>query len=244
MGKKNWQKLAETDDLSEFNLSPHRGRGWKIFSGLLFMVTAAFVAGYYVPLYRAHALLRAEYKATSSEAATFRKQLEATVAAFDHTTGECSNLREELRRQTKDTEAILARAERIERMLQTPLKKYQGKGKVQMERQREKLRISLAAPALIAAKGATLTEFGKKALCAIGGSLKNSDVRVVVQGLWVESTDKANSAWLLAAARAATAAQQLTESCGVDASLVDVAVSASANAIDGNAVALEIAPRT
>lgn len=243
MGKKDWEKLTETDELAAVGVSRNRGRGWKILSGLLFVGSVTFVFAYYVPLYRAHALLRSEYKTASTEAANFRKQLVDTVATLNQTNDECDKLRGEVRRQEKDTGALASRTERLERSLQAPLKKFQGKGRLSLSRQQEKLRVTLAAPALVAPTGGDLTDFGKKALCALGSSLKDSDVHVVVQGLGVGPTDKAGSAWQVAATRAGNAAQLLSKSCGVDSSRIEVTVNAAASAQDGEAVALEITPK-
>jgi chemotaxis protein MotB len=245
MAKKNWETMAETDDISAIGVSPHRGRGWKIFSALLCVGSATFVGAYYLPLYRAHSLLREEYKKSSADAATFRKQLTDTVATLNRTTDDCDKLRSETRKQTKDSDALASRTERIERSLQIPLKKFQGKGKLSVTRQNDRLRVTLAAPALVAATGGELTDFGKKALCALGGSLKDSDVRVVVQGLGVGPHDKpASNSWQLATTRAGNAAHLLSKNCGLDSSRIEVAVSANSASPDGGAVAVDITPRS
>jgi chemotaxis protein MotB len=244
MSRKHWEESAETDELAAMGVSRHPGRGYKIFAGLLLVGTATFVAAYYVPLYRAHALLRREYTAVSRESATFRQQLVDAVAALNKTNDECNQLRGELHKQEKGADTLVARAERLERSLQAPLKKFQGKGLLTVERRREKLRITLATPALVAPVGGALTELGKKALCAVGGSLKDSDVHLVVQGLGGGPAEKAVGAWQAAAIRAGNTAQHLTKSCGVEASRIEVAVSSVTSAGDGAAVVLEISPKS
>jgi flagellar motor protein MotB len=180
-----------------------------------------------------------------AEASTFRKQLTDTISTLNRTTDDCDKLRSDVRKQTKDADALASRTERIERSLQIPLKKFQGRGKLSVARQNERLRVTLAAPALVAPTGGDLTEFGKKALCALGGSLKDSDVRIVVQGLGVGPNDKpTTNNWQLATTRAGNAAQLLSKNCGLDSSRIEVAVSANPTSTDGGAVAVEITPRS
>ncbi len=243
MGKNDWAKLADTEDLAAVGVSRHPGRGWKVFSGLLFVGSATFAIAYYVPLYRAHALLREQYKTATTDAVNFRKQLVDAVATLNQTTDECSKLRSQAHQDEKSTAALVSHAERLERSLQVPLKKFQGKGRLSLERKQERVRVTFAAPALVAPTGGDLTDFGKKALCALGSSLKDSEFHVVVQGLGVGAVDKAGSAWQVAAARAGNTAQLLSKSCGVDSSHIEVTVNAAAATADGAAVALEITPR-
>jgi flagellar motor protein MotB len=242
MGKNDWARLADTEELASVGVSPHRGRGWKVLSGLLLVGSATFALAYYVPLYRAHSRLRAEYKATSTEAADFRKQLADTVATLNQTTDDCAKLRAETHQHGKNTAVLVSHAERLEKNLQAPLKKFQGKGRLTLERQEEKLRVTLSAPALVAPTGGDLTDAGKKALCAVGSSLKDADYHVVVQGQGVAKTDKTSSAWQMAATRAGNAAHLLSNSCGVDSSRIEVAVKPAAAGTAGAAIALEITP--
>lgn len=242
MGKKNdWQKLAESDDLMAVGASPHRGRGWKVFSGLLFVGTAAFALAFYLPLTRAHSKLRDEYANTSKQATTFRQQLTDTVATLNHTTEECDKMRTELRSQNKQTEDLAQRAERIERSLQSSLKKFLGKGKLSLERQKEVVRVELAAQAAAAPTGGDLTDFGKKALCAVGSSLKDTNARIEVQGLGA-ANDKTGGEWQLAAARAGNAAQQLIKNCGIEPSKLSISVGGKQNGVSGSGLGLEIKP--
>lgn len=242
MGKKNdWQKLAESDDLMAVGASPSRGRGWKVFSGLLFVGIAAFALAFYLPLTRAHSKLREEYASTSKQATTFRQQLTDTVATLNHTTEECDKMRTELRSQNKQTEDLAQRSERIERSLQTSLKKFLGKGKASLERQKEVVRVELSAQAAAAPTGGDLTDFGKKALCAVASAIKDTNGRIEIQGLGV-ANDKAGGEWQLAATRAGNAAQHLIKSCAVETSKLSIAVGGKQNTVSASGLALEIKP--
>jgi chemotaxis protein MotB len=241
MGKKDWEKLAESDDFSSaVGASQNQGRGWKVFSGLLVVATAAFVAAYYVPLYRAHDKLREEYRVATSQASTFRQQLSDAVGTLNQATEERDKLRSEVRQQSKQTDDLEQRAERIERNLQPALRKFSGKGKLSIERDKEKLRVALWAPGFTNATSADLSDFGKKALCAVGTALKTSSAHVKVLGLGIEST-KADSPWQLAASRAGTAAQHLGKSCGLSSTEIEAAVRVDTSAPAGAVLAMEIA---
>jgi chemotaxis protein MotB len=242
MAKKNWENLTEADDLAAVGVSRHRGRGWKILSGLLLIGVAAFVVAYYLPLYRAHALLRNEYKTKSAEASTFRQQLVDTVATLKQTTDELSKLQSEANKQQKSIDALATRCEQLERRLQAPLKKFLGKGRLGVERLHDKLRLTLPAPAMVAATGGDLTDFGKKALCALGAALKDSNAQVSIQGLGVTPNDKSGTAWEPAATRAGNAAQLLSKTCGLDPSRIEVVVKSAAQAAGTDALAVEVTP--
>lgn len=240
MAKKDWEKLAEGDDFSSaVGVSPNRGRGWKVFSGLLVVATAAFVAAYYVPLYRAHDKLREEYRVATSQASTFRQQLNDAVGTLNQATEERDKLRSEVRQQSKQTDDLTQRAERIERSLQPALKKFSGKGKLSIERDKEKLKVALWAPGFTNATSADLSDFGKKATCAVASALKTSSAHVSVVGLGIDPA-KADSPWQLAASRAGSTAQQLGKGCGLNSGQISVAVRADTGAPAGAVIALEI----
>jgi flagellar motor protein MotB len=242
MTKKHWENLTEADDLAAVGVPRHRGRGWKILAGLLLIGAASFVIGYYLPLYRAHALLRNEYKTKSTEASTFRQQLVDTVATLKQTTEELSKLQSEAAKQQKGTEALAMRSEQLEHRLQAPLKKFLGKGRLGVERLHDKLRITLPAPAMVAATGGELTDFGKKALCALGASIKDSNVQLSIQGLGVSPSEKSASAWQLAATRAGNAAQWMSKTCGVDATRIEVVVRSATQTTETATLAVEVTP--
>ena len=227
--------MDSKDDLAAIGISPHPGRGWRILSGVLLVGTLTFAAAYYLPLYRAHASLTKEYRALSNQANTQHKQLLDTLDTLKQVSTERDQLNEIARKLQRTSEILTPQAEGLERVLRNALKKYLGQGKLQLVRKSEKLSITLASPALVAATGADLTDAGKKALCLVGATIKSASVGVAVGGN--------ASAWKLATARAGNAAQLLGESCGVDSSRIEVRVSSPAPSADGTAIILEITPR-
>jgi chemotaxis protein MotB len=247
MGKKDWEKLALAADVKDLQpaafAAPRRGRGWMVFAGVVVVASASFVAAFYLPLYQAHALLQNEYKKTSTEAGNFRQQLVTTVETLNQSTKELEELRAKMRSDEKNSASMATRAERVERSLEASIKKVAGRVRVPIERERETLRVTLTAPAMVVPTSGDLTEFGKKVLCAVGSSAKDNDVRVTAQSA-VDSGAKPDAGWPKAAVRAANAAQHLSQSCGVEAARVDVKVLTSTSGTDKSSVVVTIRPNT
>jgi flagellar motor protein MotB len=241
MGKKDWHQMDSSDDLAAIGISPHRGRGWKILSGVLLVGTATFAAAYYLPLYRAHSSLSREYRTLQSQANGQHKQLTETLDALRQISTERDKLSEIAGKLQATRNTLTPQAESLERDLQAPLKKFIGTGKLQIKRKSEKLSITFASPTFIAAAGSELTDAGKKAICLIGGVVKSADVQIDVRGYAATALPK--NSWQTAVSRAGNVAQLLSESCGVDPSHIEVRASNPMPGPDGAAVVLEITPK-
>lgn len=243
MGKNDWQRLESTDDLAAIGVSPHRGRGWRIVCGILLVGAATFAVAYYLPLYRAHAALSREYLTLSTQSKTQHEQLTETLDTLKQVTTERDHLNETASKQQKAGDTLAPQAESLERSLQSSLKKYLNPSVARLTRQKEKLHLDLASPALVASAGADLTDAGKKTLCLVGNAIKSADVHVIVRGYGAKSLPKKVSAWQIAALRAGNAAQLLSESCGVEASRIQIVVANLTPDSDGTAAQVEIGPR-
>ncbi len=241
MGRKDWNQMDSNDDLAAIGISPNRGRGWKILSGVLLVGTATFAAAYYLPLYRAHSSLSHEYRTLQTQATAQHQQLTETLDALKQVSSERDKLSEIAGKLKAKRSTLTPQAESLERDLQAPLKKFIGTGKLQIKRQSEKLSITFASPTFMAAAGSELTDAGKKAVCLIGGGIKSADVHVDVKG-YAAATPTKGTGWQTAVTRAGNVAQLLSDSCGVDASRI-VAAGSPMPGPDGAAVALEIVPR-
>jgi len=240
MRKKDWQNLDGNDSLPEASLSPNRGRGWKILSGVLFVATATFAAAYYLPLYRAHGSLSREYRTLSTEAKTQHKQLEDTLDTLKLVSAERDQLNQVAGPKQKNSAVATRDAESLERELQGALKKFIGKGKLQLSRENDKLHLTLSSPALVSAATGDLTDLGKKSLCQLGTIVKSKPMHVSVQGFAAPVAGNSPAAWKLAGVRAATAAQLISESCGVDPRRVEAKLSEPTNVTDDVVLAVEI----
>ncbi len=243
MARKDWQQMDSKDDLAALGISPHRGRGWRILSGVLLVGTATFAAAYYLPLYRAHAALSREFRTLQNRANTQHRQLSDTLDTLKQVSSERDKLSEIAGKLQATRNALTPQAEGLERDLQGSLKKFIGTGKMQLKRQSEKLIIVLASPAFMPTAGAELTDAGKKAICLIGGVIKSADVHVAVRGYAAVTQLKNGAAWPSALSRAGNVAQLLSESCGVDASRIEALAENPLPGPEGAAVMLEIAPK-
>jgi len=242
MGKKDWQNLDGNDSLPEASFSPSRGRGWKVLSGVLFVATATFAAAYYLPLYRAHGSLSTEYRSLSTVAKTQHKQLEEALETLKAVSAERDQLNQVAGPKQKNNAVAIHDAESLERDLQGALKKFIGKGKLQLSREKDKLRLVLSSPALVAAATGDLTDMGKKSLCQLGTIVKSKAMHVSVQGFAAPVAGNSLAAWKLAGVRAANAAQLISESCGVDPRRVEAKLSEPTNITDDVVLAVEITP--
>ena len=241
MGNKDWQRLDSKDDLAAIGISPNRGRGWRIVSGLLFILALTFALAYYLPLYRAHASLSHEFRTLSGQAVTQHKQLTDTLDTLKLISADRDRLNAIAGTMQKTSDALTPEAESLEHDLTTVLKKFLGAGKLQLVRHKDKLQVTLASPTMLTATGADLTEAGKKSLCAVGGVLKTADVHVIIQG-YASATTPNGAAWKLSSARAGAAAQLLSESCGVDPGRIELRVRDPLHGSEGAALSLEITP--
>ncbi len=241
MGKKDWQNLDSSVDIAAVGLAPNRGRGWRILSGVLFAAAATFAAAYYLPLYRAHATLNQEYRTLSTEASTQHKQLEDTLDTLKQVSAERDQLNQ-IAGSKKNTATLARDAETLERDLQAALMKFVGKGKLQISRDKEKVLLSLSAPALAQSASGDLTDSGKKVLCQVASVVKKGNSHVEVLGYATPVAGNPAAAWKTAAVRAATAAQLVSESCGVDARRVDATVHEPTKVNEDVLIAVEITP--
>lgn len=226
MGRKNWERMDSISELA--TISANRGRGWKIFSGVLLVAAATFLAAYYLPLYRAHAALTGKYKSLSQEATTQRKQLTETIDTLKQVAGERDQLSASSRKTQEASSNLSAQLESLDRELQKQLKKYMGAGKLQVERRKDKIEFMLDAPALVANTGNTLTEAGKSVVCVIGAAAKSANLGIRIHAPAAPPPNKPAVDWLAAAVRAGNAAQLLTTKCGVDSNAVSMQVGAPA----------------
>ncbi len=204
-------------------VSANRGRGWRVFAGVLLVGVATFAAAYYLPLYRAHAALTGKYKTLSQEATLQRKQLTETIDTLKQVEDERNQLSALSRKAKESAATVSTQFESLERELRKQLKKYIGPGKLQVERQNDKLHFKLDSPALVAPTGGALTEAGKSVVCIIGAGAKASNLGVRVHAPADPAAGK--NEWLTPAVRAGNASQLLVTKCGFDSKLLSIGVS-------------------
>ena len=232
------------DSIDEFVLrSAKRGRGWRIFSILLLVGAATFVLAYYLPLYKAHAALRGQYRNLSREATTQRGQLTQTLDTLKQVATERDQLSESSRKQKEAGSALETQLVSLEKELRTQLKKFIGPGKLDMELQKGKIRFALASPALIAPTGGTITEPGKSVISVIGAAAKSASLGIHIYSAAADAAAKQKPEWQISALCAGNAAAHLVDKCGFDSKQIELRVAPSRPKADA-ALVIEIAPST
>jgi hypothetical protein len=206
------------------NVPIQRGRGWQWASLLLALITGAFAFAYYVPLVRAHSALTEQYKKLAAEAAVQRKQLTDVVVTLKSVSDERDKLVLQSQREHEVQRSKENGIEQLETSVRSTVKKFTGKGRVELLRQDSILKATLATPALIGHGTAEVTALGKQALCAFAGAFKTNGAQVVIDGFGVGAPSKEAFSFTLAAGRAAAVAKQLTEGCKLDAKQLEIRV--------------------
>jgi hypothetical protein len=241
MGRKDWERMDSINELA--SISGNRGRGWRIFSGVLLAGLATLAAAYYLPLHRAHAALIVKFRNLSQEATTQRKQLTDTISTLKQVADERDALSAQSRKKQEANASIASQLDSLERELKTQLKKYIGPHKLQLERQKEKLTFTLDSPAMVASTGGTLTEAGKSAICIIGAGAKAANLATLVRAVAVTPANKPGPDWLNPALRAGNASQQLVAKCGLEASTISMQIGPPSSKLTA-ALVLDIVPST
>jgi chemotaxis protein MotB len=204
---------STTAELEAMGVSTHPGRGWRILALLVVIGAATFVAAYYLPLYRAHDQLRAEYTKLSQAATSDRRKLADTAKALQSVSSRRDQLEEQRRAVEKERSARSKRLERVARDLEARLSTAIAKKLIRVELREGALSVSLAGRAFFARSGDQLSAGGKKLLCLVARSA--GPLRYEIRTLASAGTAPGAGAQT-ALALAVSAAGTLTDSCQVD----------------------------
>ena len=224
MGKNDWQRAEALDDLNADFVPQKRGGFFRVVAVLLLLGTAVLATAYYIPLYRAHSALTSEYRKLANEAATQRRQLTESIETLKRISAERDALATQARSQLKQGESARTQNEKLEQGLESALKKFTGKGRIEMRKQGGQVILTMAAPATIGLGTADVTEFGKKALCALARPAKTAGSKAVITGMGVVLQPKKEFSFALAATRAASIAKLLSDGCGFPPDKIEIRV--------------------
>src|SRR3954464_3300491 len=124
--KAAWEDMADTD------LGPYaksRSTPWgRVFFGLLFIVTATLIASYYVPLYRAHRRLDAQYRELVQKSQARSDGVSKAQLALKTVTEQRDRLQAEQDQHENAQKADADKVERLRTTLATKLDKLSKKG--------------------------------------------------------------------------------------------------------------------
>lgn len=232
MGRNDWQQAVEMDDVAAAMVPRKRGKVLRVLGFLLLLAMAALLLGYYVPLYRAHLALTTQYRNLATQSAEQRRQLTGSIETLKRISEERDALAVQARTHTKQEEGAALQADHLDRDIETGMKKFFGKGRIEKRREGAVMKLSLSAPVVLGIGTAALTDFGKKALCALAVPLKTSSARVRITGFGVLAQPKGKFSFALGAARAANIATQLTETCTLAPEAIEIDVGQTGASVD------------
>lgn len=233
MARSDWQHAAD-DDLAALGVPKHRGRAWRVLFVLVLIGTAAFVLAYYLPLYRAHAALSAEFQRLAHEHAQTRADLKLTLASLERVTKERDALQAAASAEQSRTQAGAQRLEQLQWQLDPKLKGDLKDKAVELDRDAKALRVRLNARRYFTPDLSDLNAVGEKLVCSALAPLS------VIPNLAVEVHSVAepdvapraakSGAWRRASTRASNAAEWIVNDCGVSPTMVRVAAPSNAPA--------------
>lgn len=180
--------------------------------GRLFVVVAlTFAAAYYVPLYRTHKALVADYTSLAERVTAVEKDLARTRA--DLGAAVANNQELSLRHQKEDV-GSRERSPRIQAELSSKLAPLIAKQELSVGHGADRVRITLPDALKQIQNRFEVTSAGQSALCAVATAVSGTRTITVVAELGEAKTGPgAPSAREVAAARAGAAARTLEQKC-------------------------------
>jgi flagellar motor protein MotB len=174
------------DDVLAFQarLGSKGPRATKVALGLVSLLAVIFVVGWYWPLHRAHAALRAEYAKASDTSRELRSKLEQTIKVLESTTRD----RDALQQAQEGREAAeQERARVIDSLFDEvgkELEKFINAKMLTVEKTGSTLTVTLQNQRLQKTQDIDLTRDGKKVVCKAVAALKTPKaVHVRLEGL-------------------------------------------------------------
>lgn len=192
---------------------------------MLIVGGATFVAGYYIPLLRAHDKLRDEFQALSERRRVLDESLANKERELKKLESDKTDLQAKVDERAQADEAKQAELEKLRVAISSKIRAFEGKRLAASSIAGERVRISLGNRLVFAPNSVTITKQAGSVLCDIAGAVdKGTQLRVVS----VTSAEEAPSPLAakyasrreLSAARAAVVADRLEE-CGVASARVE-----------------------
>ena len=210
--------------MAEADLGPYgksRGTRWgRVFFGLFFVATATFVAAYYVPLYRVHQRLDAQYRELNQRSQSLSDSVSKAQADLKAMTEQRDRLQAEHDQLESARKGEGDKLEQLRGTLSTKLDKFTKKGSAAVVVNGGALFVALDGTLAFQPQKVDVSPAGRALLCdvanagevkfiAVRGSQADAEVPAALAGSYPGPIQ-------LTAARAAAVAQVL-QSCGVPA---------------------------
>ncbi len=227
--------MARWEDFADSDLGPYakpRGTRWgRVFTGLLVLGFATFVAAYYLPLYRAQQRLNDQYRELSQKSQSLEGNASKLQADLNTVSAERDQLRTEHDQKDSAQKNDASQQQRLRDVLSAKLDKQIKKNGAAVVSNGSGLIVALDSALLFQPQKLDLTPAAAALLCAISktGEAKFLSVSVVLApGVAVPPALAKTFATprALSAARAAALADALVDKCAFPAAQVSATGSA------------------
>jgi chemotaxis protein MotB len=229
MGKNPWEEPDQDVLALEASLRAKSPRRWlRVLVGLVVVGTLTFIGAYYVPLFRAHDALRAEFRALSERRRVLDESLGNKQRELERVTQEKADLQAQLAERVTEEAQQKEKLEQLRTGISSQLLAYESKGLAASVVESQRLRVTLANDLVFSRHTLTIPSKGTSLLCKIAQASGDASLRVVA----VTTTDEPRSALLsakypskreLSAARAAAVGNRLEQECDVKGDALEIA---------------------
>jgi flagellar motor protein MotB len=219
-----------------------RQRKFSIVGILLILVligTAGFVAGMYLPLFKAHKELAAKYETLAQNARTVTDELTRTQEELSTVEQDRNKLQTAVSASTERSKSVEQRSNELSQKLETALEKRVKQKSATVTQADNTVSVRIPATALFSSSGVGVTRPGAQLLCEAAKPMATAEatlnVAVHAAGAEVSSAlaKTYKTAWDVTAAQAAAAAQILSKQCGIPASKVTASAHGDSQPIEG-----------
>jgi len=194
-----------------------------VFVSVILIGTATFAGAYYLPLYKAHQTLNADYQKLSHDAQSSATSLRTTQAELKATNERLDTLQNEHDQRERDKKASTGKLETLKTDLSTKLDKLIKKGSLSVSNTSGGgLLIGFDPAFLFVPQKLDLAAPGHGALCdiakaaTVAGATLHAHASLTEEGTVPTALQGSfTSPWSFTAARAAAIAQNLEEKCAV-----------------------------
>lgn len=227
MGKNPWEDADPDVAALRASMRAKSPTRWgSIVVGLLIVGGATFVAGWVVPLFRAHDKLRGEFQQLSERRRVLDDNLANKERELKKLESDKVALQAKVDERAQADEAKQAELDKLRVAVSSKIAAFEAKRLGASSLAGERVRISLANRVVFSPNSVTLTKQAGSVLCDVAGAIpKTAQIRVVSATSAEEAPSvlaaKFGSRRELSAARAAVVANQLEESCGIASARIE-----------------------
>src|SRR5690606_23563505 len=223
MGKTPWEDPDHEVLALAATMQAKGPKRWmRLGIGLLVIGALTFIAGYYIPLFRAHDALREEFQQLSERRRLLDEKLKTTEATVKRLEAEKGELQSKLDEQQTTQNARKQQLEQLSTSFDSVIAPHERKGAAKASAEADRVRLALANHVLFSANSLTIPARAKSLLCDLGKRVGKAPLRIVATTSERENPSpvlnaKYSSLRELSSARAAAVSDQLEKDRGIPA---------------------------